>query len=249
MAVIWKKQSQGSNYEVRSAGRSRRLYTNGVFHSQYNPGRVISGGIWDLLMAPAFFTDTDRIKRILVLGVGGGAVIHQFKYFLNPKEIIGVELNPVHLQVAKRFFGLNKKIASLYENDAVAWLKHYKGKPFDLIVEDLFGEKNGEPVRAVEPSKEWMGLLEKNMSNNGILIMNFIGNNAVKNSAAYNDKSLAKKFISVFQLRKSIYDNAIGVFTKFPSSSSTLRGNLKAHPRLAASIKNNSLSYTIKQFR
>jgi spermidine synthase len=249
MAVIWEKQYQGSKYEVRSAGRSRRLYTNGVFHSQYNPGRVITGGIWDLLMVPAFFTDTDKIKRILVLGVGGGAVIHQFKRFLNPEEIIGVELNPIHIQVAKRFFGLNQKIASLYESDAVAWLKQYKGKPFDLIVEDLFGEKDGEPIRAVEPSKEWMELLEKNMSKDGILIMNFIGNNAVKTSAGYKNKSLAKKFVSVFQLRMPIYDNAIGVFTRFSSSSSTLRDNLKAHPKLATSIKNNSLSYTIKQFR
>jgi len=60
---------------VRSAGYSLRLYTDGVFHTQYNPGNPLTGHIWDLLMLPAFFYEPDTIKRVLVLGVGGVASI------------------------------------------------------------------------------------------------------------------------------------------------------------------------------
>lgn len=249
MAVLWKKTHQGSHYEVRAAGRSRRLYTNGVFHSQYNPGRVITGSIWDLLMLPAFFLEAGNIKRILVLGVGGGAVIHQFKRFIEPDEIIGVELSSIHLQVASKYFGLDKTKAKLYEADAVKWLHQYKGPAFDLIVEDLFGEKDGEPCRAVEPSEDWLMLLEKNLTKNGILVMNFIGSNVIKKSGGFKSNVLKKKFVSVFQLRMAIYDNAIGVFNKFNSSSRSLRENIKTQPKLSACINNKSLNYSIKQLR
>ncbi len=37
MAVLWQKKTAGQHYEVRTAGNSRRLYKNGVCHSQFNP--------------------------------------------------------------------------------------------------------------------------------------------------------------------------------------------------------------------
>ena len=106
MAILWQKQQAGVLYEVRIAGNSRRLYTDGVFHSQYNPNTPVTGSVWDLLMLPAFFYPPNTIKRILVLGVGGGTIIQLLKRFVNPETITGVELNPVHLYVAKRFFKL-----------------------------------------------------------------------------------------------------------------------------------------------
>ncbi|QKQ25565.1 hypothetical protein [Candidatus Reidiella endopervernicosa] len=55
MALLWYRKEGESRYEVRSAGATRRLYTNGVFHSQYNPNRPISGSVWGLLMLPALY--------------------------------------------------------------------------------------------------------------------------------------------------------------------------------------------------
>ena len=249
MTVIWKKEEHGTCYEVRSAGKSRRLYTDGVFHSQYNPARDITGGIWDLLMVPAFFNEPNTIKNILVLGVGGGAVIHQLQRFIEPDSIVGVELDSTHLYLAKRFFGVNEALAELHEAEAVSWLKNYKGKKFDLIIEDLFGERDGEPYRAVIPDKSWFKLLNKNMSKNGILVMNFISQQSFKSSAVFNDVESGKIFESIFQIKMPIYDNVLGIFLKKQSSSSVLRDNLKAHPRLGKNIRNKNLSYSIKQLR
>ena len=66
MAVIWSKTTKDTHFEVRRAGRSVRLYSNGVFHSQYNPANPISGTVWDLLLLPAFFRPTGTIRRALV---------------------------------------------------------------------------------------------------------------------------------------------------------------------------------------
>ena len=53
MAIVWQRKIKGRDYQVRSAGKSLRLYTEGVFHTQYNPDHLLSGGIWDLLALPA----------------------------------------------------------------------------------------------------------------------------------------------------------------------------------------------------
>ena len=106
MAVVWQQKKQSVLYQVRSAGKTLRLYTDGVLHSQYNPTQPVTGHAWDWLMLPAFFYPEDSIKRVLVLGVGGGTVIHQLNHFIQPDEIVGVEMSKTHFSVGKRFFGL-----------------------------------------------------------------------------------------------------------------------------------------------
>ncbi len=150
MAVLWEKRVNGVSYEVRTAGRTRRLYSDGVFHSQYNPARPVTGHVWDLLMIPAFFHAPGSVRRVLVLGVGGGAVIALLQRFVAPRAMVGVELNPLHLFVARRFFGITQRSVHLVRADARTWIRDYDGPPFDMIIDDLFGEQNGEPVRAVE---------------------------------------------------------------------------------------------------
>jgi len=155
LAIVWQKNLKGTSYEIRKAGNTTRLYTDGVFHSQFNPDNPITRSVWDLLMLPAFFYVKGSIKRVLVLGVGGGSVIQLLHKHVQPEEIIGIELNPVHISVAKRFFGVNNKMAKLYAADAISWMEKYKGPPFDMIIDDLFGEVDGEGVRPIPLNAKW----------------------------------------------------------------------------------------------
>lgn len=231
MAVLWQKQTKDTCYEVRTAGKSRRLYSNGVFHSQYHPGRATSGGIWDLLVIPAFFRPPGRIQRVLLLGVGGGSAIHLLQRFVQPVEIVGVELSKTHLDVARKFFGVQKHMATLHHADAVQWLNDYDGPPFDLIIDDLFGHEE-DVERAVPADAPWCKTLLSNLTKNGTLVMNFIGSKAVKQSACFSQPNIARHFKTTFQLSLPAYQNVIGVFMGAPSSSKTLRDNLKAAPEL-----------------
>lgn len=246
MAILWQKTIDSTQYEVRSAGQTRRLYTDGVFHSQFNPDRAIAGGVWDLLMLPAFFVEQENIQRVLVLGVGGGAVIHQLQRYFKPTDIIGVELNPTHIMVAKRYFGINHKLAMLVEADAVQWLEDYSGPPFDMIIEDLFGEQDGEPLRAVKANKDWIGKLNSHLSERGLLVMNFTSRDDLKNCAAVSYKKVAKLFASSFQLTIADYDNAIGAFLKTPSSSQRLRKNINNVDILK---KSKNLEFNVRKIK
>lgn len=231
MALLWQKQTQDTCYEVRTAGNSRRLYTNGVFHSQYRPGRTHSGGIWDLLVVPAFFRPPGRIRRVLLLGVGGGSAIHLLREFVEPVEIVGIELSKTHLQIARQFFGIKHHMATLHQADAVKWLQEYDGPPFDFIIDDLFGSED-DVERAVPADLPWCKTLLSNLNKNGTLVMNFIGLKALKKSACVSEASIARHFKSTFHLSLPAYENVIGVFLGAPSSGKVLHKNMDSAPEI-----------------
>jgi spermidine synthase len=246
VALIWYRQEGETRYEVRSAGRTRRLYTNGVFHSQYNPGNPVTGSVWDLLLLPAFFAP-ERVRRVLVLGVGGGAVIRQLNHFLSPDLIVGVELNPVHLEVAREHFHVEAENVVLHQADALLWLRQYRGEKFDLIIDDLFSDNDGDPQRVVPADGRWMKQLLKRLSPQGTLVINFGSPEELRTCAWFGDPAVRGKFPSAFRLTTPLYENAIGAFLRTPVETASLRYNLANWPELDPAKKSCRLNYAIRR--
>lgn len=249
MALLWHKQDGNTRYEVRSAGNTRRLYTNGVFHSQYNATQPVTGSVWDLLLLPAFFLPANSLKRVLVLGVGGGAVIRQLNHFLSPQQIVGVELNPVHLEVAREFFEVEAANVELVEADARWWLKQYRGEPFDMIIDDIFSDADGDPQRAVPADGPWMRGLLKHLSADGVLVCNFGSPQELKECAWFQQPSIGNRFAAAFQLTTPLYENAIGAFLRQPSDSAVLRERLRHIPGLNPDLASSKLNYRIRRLK
>lgn len=249
MAVVWQKKSGERLYEVRSAGRTLRLYTDGVCHTQYNPGKPLTGHIWDLLMLPAFFHEPGRIDRVLVLGVGGGASIQLIRHFVGPKTIVGVELNPVHIYVAKRFFKLKHDSIRLVHQDAIQWIKNYKGEKFDLIIDDLFSEQNGEPVPAVESNASWFRHLLKHLNKEGLIVKNFLDVKSARSSAGLTHPRIGLNFSSIFQLTTPYNENVAVAYLKRASTSQALRNRLVSTPGLNPRLKTGRLRYQARRLK
>ena len=247
MAVVWSKCVSGAHYEVRSAGNSLRLYTDGVFHSQYNPKQILTGHVWDLLLLPAFFYPKKKIKRILVMGVAGGAVLHMLRHFFTPDVIVGIELNPIHVSIGKKFFGLNKTPIKLVEDDAIHWLKNYQGKKFDIIIDDLFAEKNGEPVSVVEANHQWFDIMLKHLVDDGVIVRNFISRNEMLGSAGLVHMPTSKYFNSIFQFSNCCNENIVAAYLRKPATSQQLRKHLVNTPGLNPRLKTSRLRYRIRQ--
>jgi spermidine synthase len=228
MAVVWSRTINEKRFEVRRAGGSVRLYTDGVFHSQYNPANPVTGTVWNLLMLPGCFRPAGAIKRALVLGVGGGAVIRMLHQLIQPEQIIGIELDPTHLYVARRFFGVTQRRAKLVEADAEDWLCHYRGPKFDLIIDDLFGEMDGEPVRTVAVTQGWLDALSENLVDDGVLVMNFISTRTLLCANRTLHRTLPVRFASAFHLSLPGYENAVGAFVGQPMAARQLRQLLRA---------------------
>ena len=234
-------------YEVRSAGRSMRLYSNGVFHSQYNPAQVVTHGVWDLLSMASFFQAADSIKRILVLGVGGGAVIHQLNLLLKPQAIVGVEMNPIHVQVAKKFFAVNYRNLKLHTAEAGEWVRNYGGEKFDMIIDDLFMEREGEPVRAIAADAGWFRQLSAHLSAQGLLVMNFVAGKELRQSAYLTSKSINRSFVNAYAMVNPREENVVAVFCRRESSKKYMLERLQQEAKFHRAWKNGKIATGIRK--
>lgn len=247
MATLWEHDARGNHYQVRNAGRSVRLYTNGLFHSQFNPGQPVSGGVWDLLFVPAFFRPPGAVRRVLMLGVGGGAVIRQLQHFVRPAEIVGVELDPVHLRIARRFFGVGRRGVRLVRADAREWLAGYDGPPFDMVIDDLFGGRDGDPVRAVAADADWMATLGRMVAPDGVLVMNFAGPHELRRCAVLTDAVAAAPFETAFRFTLPHYENVIAAFLGTKSSHGELLNHLARERGLDLSRRSCRLRFALRR--
>ena len=255
MAIIWKKQTRNNHYEVRTAGNSKRLYTNGIFHSQYNSRRLFTGSIWDLLSLPGLFLYGKPDLRILVLGVGGGTSLHQLHYMLNPRCIIGVEWDKVHISIAKNFFDLDKTNIELICQDAISWVAEQNNKylsknakqQFDIIIDDLFIEQDGEPERAIKANRQWFVQLLRLLSARGIIVQNHVSPSDFRNCAYFKNVSLNARFKSAFRLHNDQLDNIVGVFCRQHHDKSQLTNVLAQLKKLPVAINRNQLNYVLRK--
>lgn len=232
MAVLWTKNIAGTSYEVRTAGRTRRLYTGGVFHSQHHPERLFAGGVWDLLMMPALFFEPGHVRRILLLGAGGGAAIHLLHHYVQPEAVDAIDLNPVHLHIARRYFDVTPSLANLIHADGINWLHNYSGPRYDMIIDDMYGEKDGKPVRAADLDYSWLSTLRKHLSPDGVMVLNTLSSRKLKQAACFTHAQLARSFKSAYQLHLPLYNNAVGAVFRQPVHARELRKRLSQYPAL-----------------
>ena len=229
MALIWQRERAGNRYQVRTHGASVRLYSNGVFHSQWNPRDPLKGSLWELLLLPVFFLTRERAQRILVLGVGGGAVIRLLQEFLQPQRIVGVDIDPTHLEISRRFFGVCG--AELVCADARAFVREQQvtgsGACFDVIIDDLFGHVDGEAIRAVPADQSWCeGLLEL-LADDGIVIGNFASRRELLGSG-WRSSALREMLAGAWTADLPEYENSVGVFSRKPLAKSALTSQAPA---------------------
>lgn len=214
MAIVWSQNIEGNQYEVRSAGATLRLYRNGVNHSQWNPNRPLSGSIWDLIALPALYRPKGSVQTALILGFGAGTVAAQLRELISPERIVGIDLDPMHLSIADGFFDCAEG-CELVAADAVEWVHETDEiAQFDYILDDLYGEEDGLPVRCAPMDVDWCRRLAELVRPGGMLVFNMVEPLKVPHLAPYKDSKLKKRFPNSMVLQMEGYENRIVAFSE-----------------------------------
>jgi|SaaInlStandDraft_1057018.scaffolds.fasta_scaffold07289_7 spermidine synthase len=194
MALVWHKVTAEAEYKVCLAGNSIRLYRNAVLHSQWNPKDPFKGQLWELFLLSSF--DPQRVpKKVLLLGLGGGAVVKLLQRFFPTIEIDAIELDKNHISVAKRFFSVDKGHCNVIHAEADEWLRQNRSGRYDLIIDDVFHEKNGEPFRAISYQQTHLRRLLGKLTKEGVLVVNFADAKEWKDArAAFRELAMAADF-------------------------------------------------------
>lgn len=241
MALIWTKLINDDLYEVRNAGKSLRLYKNGVFHTQYHPKRIVTGDVWELMLVASL--NISPGASVLVLGAGGGAIMNLLNHFLDVAHIDVVEIDAEMIGICKKFFLKKDSNIQFYHSDARDWINQSK-KQYDLVIDDVFGECEGQPQRAISYDEEWSKLMNEKVKAGGRLVINFEHFQELKKSALMTNKYFksAAGFVSWLKVSSPRYQNCIGLFSKSTISSQVIRKRINE----VALLKSHGQSYQLR---
>ncbi|MGA3020646.1 MAG: fused MFS/spermidine synthase [Candidatus Micrarchaeales archaeon] len=129
----------------------------------------------------------NEVKSALYLGLGGGSMISDLYQNTN-SSIDVVEIDPVVISVAEKYFGIsNNSRIKVYNQDARFFLRN-STKKYDMIVLDAYGQSLSLPYFLV--SEEAAREMESRLNPNGSVFINLIspieGNNAGIFKSVYN---------------------------------------------------------------
>lgn len=163
--LLFIKQSPYGEIRVIDQENHRFLMIDGAIHTMMNPET------WQSHQAYAVVLDITKHLfnargDMLLLGLGGGSVVKSFA--IDGWKIDAVEIDPVVIDAAQKFFGLTPEEAEIFAIDGRLFLTTHT-KKYDLVILDAFGSSS-IPFHLV--TKESFGLIASHLNSNGVLAVN-----------------------------------------------------------------------------
>jgi len=221
---------RANRVEVKQSGTGRALRIDGTFASWYEPGKAVTGSVWDALAAPLLLLPRPRRHRVLILGLGGGSAARVVRALAPRAQITGVEIDAGVVRAARRCFNLDGLGVEVVQGDARLYLEQTR-KRFDVIVDDVF-VGNRRTVR----KPDWLpdpglALAAGQLRAGGILVSNAL------DEAPSVAREMRRLFASTLQIEIDGYDNRVAIGAGFPLSGRILRTALTRNPTLAATAQ------------
>lgn len=217
-ALLERRVVAGKTYEVRRVRGATRLTVDGVLHTQHDPSRPVSGRVWDLLALPGIVTGA---RRALVLGVAGGAAIRQLVTFGAVTRVDAVDLDATSLALGRAHFGLDDPRVRVHHEDARVFVARSRAS-YDVILDDVFGERDGAPFRAIAYDAAWARMICARLTPRGVLVVNAAGPAEVRGTTLA-DPGFLRGFASRLVLTTETAGNVVHVLARRPIEPRGLR--------------------------
>lgn len=130
-----KSNFNGNLRVVKSFGLGTYIQANGLTQS----GGVVES-IWKSTLKRIAYREKRIVKNCLILGLGGGTVAKLIRKLWPDVKITGVEIDPVMVELGKKYLELDKSDVDIKIADASNSALY--AKRYDLVVVDLYqGDK------------------------------------------------------------------------------------------------------------
>ena len=130
--------------------------------------------LWQEALCRFGIIPSPEVRSILLLGVGGGSLIHLLRALYPEANITGVDVDARMIHIGKKYFGLDKVgRLTLTVADAKEFLLGAvaKKKQWDMVVVDLFV---GAAIPAFVGEERFIRDLKRIMAPKGILLINYL---------------------------------------------------------------------------
>ncbi len=116
-------------------GHLRVVKTLGMGIYIQSNGLTQSGGVVEHIWRPTLNKlGNEEIKKILILGLGGGTVAKLLRKKYPDAKIVGIEIDPIMIELGKKYLNLDKYDVDIKVKDA----NKLKIDIYDLIIVDMY---------------------------------------------------------------------------------------------------------------
>lgn len=164
----------------------------GGVQSIYNSNRILTDGYYDYFNILPYLIDSNKTKRVLIIGLAGGTIANQLHYFFGEDiEIEGVEIDKKVIDIAQKHFNLDESVVKIYNQDGRMFLRN-TSKEYDIIIVDAY--QNELYIPWTLTTQEFWGLINDKLTEEGIVAINV--NSTSRKSDLLN--SISNTMASVF---------------------------------------------------
>lgn len=157
-----KSKFNGKISAIQSFAWGKYIQVDGLTQS----GGVVTG-VWKSTLKYLKKKRSD-VGRVLILGLGGGSVAVLIDQLFNYLNITGVDIDPIMIELGRKYLGLDRIDVKTEISDAENFLKS-DDTLYDLIIVDTYqGDKFPEKFTSDKFLKE----VKKHLAKDGISIFN-----------------------------------------------------------------------------
>jgi spermidine synthase len=215
---IWRAESAYNLVRViRTQGFMWLALNDARFsHTTRKEGAVWSGSYQDDYALGPMLVEA---RRLLVLGMGAGGSIRMTRLTAPDIEIDAVEIDPLVVEAADRFFGLRAEPRRLriHVADARPWLARSRAS-YDLIHVDLY--HGGPYVPFYLVTEEFFSLVRAHLTPGGLLMMNVYDLGAEREILSATVATLRRVYPSVLVLSRADKNHILFAFPRAHSLDS-----------------------------
>jgi len=170
--ILLERDSPYHRILVTEEGGYRYLRADNVWHTQMKLSDPQGRGLPYSDYIDLAFLFNPEIKRVLVIGLGGGTIPKRFVRDYPGVKVDAVEIDADVVQIAKRHFYVEEgPRLAVHKADGRMFLRRSKEK-WDLIVLDAY---YADTVPFFLTTKEFFGIVRDHLSPSGVVVNNVIG--------------------------------------------------------------------------
>src|SRR5258707_446512 len=248
--VLLAERESAYNYlQVVQVGDETQLIMNeGIgIHSIYNPHSILTQGYWDdFLIAPYFnkppFTQNE-VRRVGLIGLGGGTAAREFTAAYGPIPIDGVEIDGTIVDLGRQYFHMTEPNLHVVVQDGRYYLQTTPQK-YDVLCIDTYQQPY---VPFQFTTQEFFQTVRDHLTPTGVVAVN-----AGRTSSDYRlVEALAQTMHSVFPnvyiIDTERFTNSVIIGTNAPTSLANYQINIAQlnNPLLQSVAQGNIISGNI----
>lgn len=174
--VIHQTTSAYHNIKVIDTDGARYLYFDNATETRMSLDNPLEGHFEYVEYFHIPWLIKDSIRKVTILGLGGGSIQKQVEHYYADVNITTVELDPKVVDVARQYFFVKQSDRhKIIIEDGRMFLRR-SNERYDLIILDAYtADRYGSYIPYTLVTKEFFALAKDRLNPNGVLAYNVIG--------------------------------------------------------------------------